>query len=199
MPSKPRKIRPKPLEIFLIAEQFYWSGILAARVIRDAAAGDQHLQRYTHGLPNMDSAANASSAFALELYFKCLIRIGKKRPERSHNLVELFSKIAKRHQIAIRRYFNKNSSDVRKYLEREFSGRAIPEPLFDYVLTNSKDAFERMRYAYEGHPPDTGWLASDILHGARGQILSMYPNWENARQASFLNEIVIVRPTSQAH
>jgi hypothetical protein len=196
LPAKPTKPAPQPLAIFVIAEQFYWASVLATRVFRDATAGDERLQRYIRGVPNMDSATNACAAFSLELYFKCLIRIRRKPPATGHNLGKLFNAIAKRHQIAIRRYFNRNCNDLRAYLEREFA-RAIPEPLFDYVLANSKDAFEKMRYAYEGHPPDTGWLASDILHGARNQILKMHPDWKNARQASFLNEVT-VRPTSPA-
>jgi|ERR1051325_150843 hypothetical protein len=191
---------PKPLGIFVIAEQFHWASVLAFRVPNDAAKGDEYLKRYAGGVPNMDSAVNACAAFALELYLKCLIRIGKKgipSGRNGHNLVVLFNTIAKRHQLGIRRYFDNNSDRVRTYLKEAFAphNRAIPEPLFDYVLANSKDAFVKMRYAYEGHPPDTGWLAHDIERGAREQILHMYPHWKNARQASFLN--VIVPPTYQ--
>jgi hypothetical protein len=142
MPGSP----PKPLGIFVIAEQFYWASVVAVRVLHDADAADKYLKLYSSGVPNMDSAADACAAFALELYFKCLIRIGKKQipsGRSGHNLVHLFGIIAKRHQIAIRRYFNENCMHVREYLDGEFTpkGRVIPEPLFDYVLTNSKDAF----------------------------------------------------------
>jgi hypothetical protein len=173
------------------------TGTLAKRFPDEAAAGNAQMQTYARGLPNMDSAALACIAFSLELYFKCLIRIRRKPAARTHDLVKLFNQIATRHQTAIRRYFKNNSADVRAYLERDFAakGRTIPEPLFDYVLSGSKNSFEIMRYAYEGIPPDSGWIASDILHGARDQILGLHPHWKDARQASFLAE-VIVRPTS---
>jgi hypothetical protein len=74
-------MRAKPLEIFVIAEQFYWVGKMASRVPHEVAAGTPHYVEIGSGLPNMTAAAAACLAFSLELYFKCLIRIGNKPPE----------------------------------------------------------------------------------------------------------------------
>lgn len=70
---------PRPIEIFVIAEQFYWAGQMAARIPREAAreAADNPYYVIGRGLPNMEAAAIACLAFSLELYFKCLIRMGQ--------------------------------------------------------------------------------------------------------------------------
>jgi hypothetical protein len=90
---------PKPLEIFVIAEQFYWAGKTAARVPHYAAIADPRNPYYAIGreLPNMPVAAITCLAFSLELYLKCLIRMGNKTPEKGHNLVELFKAVGRRY------------------------------------------------------------------------------------------------------
>src|SRR5436305_1632709 len=112
---------PNPLEIFVIAEQFYLAGILAAR-LPDHAAKKMPGYELFRGLRNMPAAATTCFAFSLELYFKCLIRMGGKHYEkRGHDLVRLFRLVGKRHQATIRRYFRENSSEVWTYLEREYA------------------------------------------------------------------------------
>jgi hypothetical protein len=191
---------PKPLEIFVVAEQFYWAGQLAARIPHEVEVGNPNYG-FGRGLPNMPIASIACLAFALELYFKCLIRLGNKPKETGHDLVKLFKKIGVRHQAAIKTYFRQHIDDLRAHLEREYaaSGRSVPKPDFDFVLSTSKDAFSRMRYVYEkGIPPDTGWLASEILEGARQAILAKRPDWIRARQVFPAGEI-IVRPRPTSH
>jgi HEPN domain-containing protein len=192
-------MQPKPLEIFVIAEQFYWAGQLAARVPREAANAVPENPYYAigRGLPNMEAAAVACLAFALELYFKCLIRMGRKPYPRIHDLVELFGMIGIRHQATVKRYYRQNTADVRAYLEREYTARKRPMPKldFDYVLSSSKNAFRIMRYIFEGLQPSAGWLADYILEGARQTILAKHPDWATMR-AAWPGE-VIVRSTFQ--
>lgn len=191
----------KPIELFVIAEQFRSAGKLAYLLPLYAATNQATVQSLGLGdMPNMPAAATTCLAFALELYFKCLIRIGRRSFEWEHDLVRLFNLIGRRNQAKIRRYFRQNSDDVRAYLQRVYqdSGRQMPKPDFDYVLSASKDAFVKMRYIYEGMPPDTGWLADDILEGARQVILAKHPDWARARQIGLPVDI-IVRSTSQAH
>jgi hypothetical protein len=190
---------PKAIDLFVVAEQFRSAGRLAYLIPLYAA--DPAIQRLRMGdLPNMPAAASTCLAFSLELYFKCLIRISRKSFEREHDLVRLFNLIGKRNQAKIRRYFRQNFSDVRAYLQRIYQESRFPVPKadFDYVLSASKDAFVIMRYIYEGMPSDTGWLADDVLEGARKVILASHPEWERARQTGLPVDI-IVRPTSQAH
>jgi hypothetical protein len=71
----------------------------------------------------------------------------------------------------------------------------MPKVDFAYVLSASQDAFTIMRYLYEkGLPPGAGWLADDILDGARQTISEKHPDWRMARQAEF-GEVIVV-PTS---
>jgi hypothetical protein len=125
------------------------------------------------------------AAFSLELYFKCLIRIGHKSFGRDHDLAQLFSLIGRRNRTKIKRYWNANSSVVRSYVERTFKedGLTPPKVDFDYVLSASKDAFITMRYIYEkGIETNKGWLADPIVEASRMAILDTHPEWVNARQ-----------------
>jgi len=185
-------MRAKPLEIFVIAEQFYWAGEMLVRVPYEAAAGNPYYM-IGRGLPNMQAAAIACRAFSLELYFKCLIRIGRKPPTWGHNLVDLFNAIGVRPQAAIKRYFRQNIQEVRAYLEREYGARGRPTLKIDFddTLSGSKDAFQMMRYLYEkGIPPNTGWMADPILDGARQVILDKHPDWKDLRQTPFAESIL---------
>jgi HEPN domain-containing protein len=132
---------PKALEIFVVAEQFYWAGALAARIPHEVAAGNPQFQ-FGRDLPVMPSAAVACFAISLELYLKCLIRMGNKPAETGHDLVKLFKKVGVRNRAAIKRYFRQNIEETRKYLERAYSssGRPVPNPNFDFALSASKDA-----------------------------------------------------------
>ncbi len=173
----------RPLDIFIVAEQFRFTGKLATLIphhpvfqIRQLAfARDQ----------NLPTAAMVCAAFSLELYFKCLIRIGRKSFGREHDLVKLFALIGRRNRTKIKRYWNVNSDRVRSYVERTFEddGSTPPTVDFEYVLSASKDAFITMRYVYEkGIETNTGWLADTIVEGTRIAILDIHPEWENARQ-----------------
>jgi HEPN domain-containing protein len=128
------------------------------------------------------------AAFSLELYFKCLIRLGRKSFGREHDLAKLFALIGRRNRAKIRKYWNDHSGTVRSYLDQAYGGDA-PKIDFDFALSASKDAFVTMRYIYEcGIEPNKGWLADTIAEGTRTTILDKYPEWENARQTSPLPE-----------
>ncbi len=128
------------------------------------------------------------SAFSLELYFKCLIRLGRKSFGREHDLAKLFALIGRQSRAKIKKYWNNHSETVRSYVERAYESDA-PKVDFDFVLSASKDAFVTMRYIYErGIEQNKGWLADTIVEGARKTILDKHPEWENARQTSPLPE-----------
>jgi hypothetical protein len=141
---------------------------------------------------HMLTASMVCSAFALELYFKCLIRMGRKPYELNHDLERLFHLISQRSRARIKRYFPDHDQQVRVYVETQYeaSGRQIPTAdLFDFCLSASSKAFVQMRYVFEkGIPADEGWLGDAIVECARKVILDKHPNWENARQISLLPE-----------
>ena len=184
--------RARPLDIFIVAEQFRYAGKLATIIpplvsTNPAAAPALAFARNLH----MPTASMVCAAFALELYFKCLIRMGRKSFGREHDLAKLFRLVGRRNRVIIKRYWHDNSANVLAYIEREYqiSDRPVPKVDFDFVLSASKDAFVVMRYIYEpGLKPDTGWLADVIVEAARRTILDKHPDWERAHQTSPLPE-----------
>jgi hypothetical protein len=174
--------KAKPLDIFIVAEQFRFTSKLATLVPHHpslqipalAFAHDQFLP----------TASMVCSAFSLELYFKCLIRIGHKSFGREHDLKKLFGLIMREDRQKIEKYWNSHSDTVCAYIKRAY-GSSAPTIDFDFVLSASKNAFVQMRYVYEkGIDPDTGWLADTIVEGARIAILEKHPEWERMRQTS---------------
>jgi len=173
---------PKPLDIFIVAEQFRATAYLAHRIPVIARNVPELHQVNTLHLP---TSVMVCSALALELYFKCLIRLGRKSFSRAHDLVGLFALIAPKQQARIRRCWKQSYLEiVRSDLTRFYalSGRPMPKANFNTALSISKDAFTQIRYVYEGVESDTGWVADGILDCARKRILEMHPNWEHMRQ-----------------
>src|SRR5271165_471689 len=168
--------KPRALHIFIVAEQFRFASKLATLIpligVNNSAlafASDQRLQ----------TASTVCSAFSLELYLKCIIRMECKFYGRKHDLSKLFALIGRRNRKKIKDYWFDHSERVRTYIERTYKddGEPVPNVDFDFVLSASKDAFVEMRYIYE-----------QIVEGARLVILEKHPEWENARQTSPLPE-----------
>jgi hypothetical protein len=78
----------KAINLFIVAEQFRVAGKLAS-LIPTLAATDLPTFAFARDLPNMPTACMVCMAFSLELYFKCLIRMGRKRFAREHDLEKL--------------------------------------------------------------------------------------------------------------
>jgi hypothetical protein len=163
---RPPRSKAKALDIFIVAEQIRFAGKLATLIphhpsLRIPALAFAHDQ-------NLPTASTVCSAFSLELYFKCLIRLGRKSFGREHDLAQLFALIGRRNRTKIRTYWHDHSATVRSYLDRAY-GDDAPKVDFDFVLSVSKDAFVTMRYIYERGilEPDKGWLADTIVEGAR--------------------------------
>src|SRR6516164_930635 len=110
--------KAKPVDIFIVAEQFRFTGKLATliphhpvfRIPQLAFAHDQ----------NLPTASMVCAAFSLELYFKCLIRIGRKSFGKEHDLLKLFALVGRRNRAKIKKYWNANAAIVRSYVERTF-------------------------------------------------------------------------------
>src|SRR5437870_5793259 len=123
-------------------------------------------------------------AFALELYFKCLIRIDGKSYGRDHDLKKLFRLIEPARRSEILNRWQVNADALRAEIHGMYasSGRPLPNVDFNWTLTVSKDAFRILRYAFEGIDSDTGWLGDTIMEAARDTILSIYPDWVRKQQ-----------------
>jgi hypothetical protein len=185
MRGGPNTLTPKPLDIFIVAEQFRYAGKFATLIPKLAAANPGWFDVASD--LNMPTAAMVCAAFSLELYFKCLIRIGRKSYAGVHDLSKLFSIIGRRNRNKIKKYWNDHCQQVKTDVEQTFAedGLSAPRVDFDYVLSASKDAFRTMRYIYEkGIDTHKGWLGDTIVEGARSAILEKHPEWENKRQIS---------------
>jgi hypothetical protein len=118
--------KAKALDLFVVAEQFRSAGKLA--VLMPHLASTHPAFAFLRDWPNMPQPALVCSAFALELYLKCLIRMGGKTYRRRHDLVELFGLVGTRPKTKIKRYFRANSAEVREYVERSYTENNRPAP-----------------------------------------------------------------------
>jgi hypothetical protein len=195
----PKAKQPRAINIFIVAEQFRFASKLATIIpLTDLA--------FAGFLPVMPTAAMTCSAFALEVYLKCLVRMERKPIKRGHGLIALFNQLGRRNQSSIKRYWRANSEPAREAVEEIYGRDGTPAPKFDFnfVMTASDDAFVSLRYIYErGVDQAKGWLADAVVEGARQTILDKHPDWENARQTSPLPitniPTINVGPTFRVH
>jgi hypothetical protein len=171
-----------PSSIFVVAEQFRH----ASKVLNLTSAGvlTWHRERVPFDL---QTPMVTCSAFALELYLKCLIAMETaEKPPEIHELDKLFKRLDQSTQAEIRRHFDATGASTTAFIKEAFEqhGMAAPAIDFDYVLQASRRAFPLARYIYEGMPGEQGWVAEMILEGARAAILERFPRWERARQVS---------------
>lgn len=172
------------------------AGKLPAALMMVAAGKPQYAP--FHNIPPMPAPIMACSAFALELYLKCLIRMERKPFSREHDLAKLFAALGKRNRAKIKRVWRANSETVRKYVEEQYKseGETPPKVTFDFALNASRGAFQAFRYLHEfGVASNTGWLGDAILMAARHVILSKHPDWQGKQQASHLPQTTWQRAT----
>jgi HEPN domain-containing protein len=164
-----------PKLIFVEAEQFHEASRLLGRF---ATLHARHV-----GHPSI-----ICSAYALELYLKCLIVISGKKPPTIHNLKKLFKIVRPEDQAEIREYFRTKEPEMTRFFvsaNRDAGWEMMPpKPDFDQQLKASADAFYLMRYIYEDkkkpdHP--IGYFAYPIEDGARAAILRLRPEWKGAK------------------
>lgn len=129
-------------------------------------------------------------AFALELYFKCLIaRDGRraKGGKGGHELVELFGELAEADQVGIKERFAFETRVARAIVGAQVQQFRRPRKDlkfldFDFCLAASNDAFKVIRYNYENHPPPRegqGWLGPHLNLAARAWIVELHPDWKD--------------------
>src|SRR6516165_11396464 len=100
MRKAPEIPKANPLGIFIVAEKFRFLTKLGT-LIPDIAKTDLFYKYVPLFKSVVDEKLNAPtailvcSAFSLELYFKCLIRMGRKSYKRRHYLDELFEIMGK--------------------------------------------------------------------------------------------------------
>jgi len=170
-------IRPRfePTKIFEHATAFHRSyellqgSILAAD---GSSPTDQDVALIGH-------PALTLSAFASELYLKCLICIETGDVPIGHNLQSLFMKLRVETRRSIDDLWDTDIREPGKMaaiekMRAKFGGNPIRTDL-RYALTVGGNGFIELRYFYEGHKPH--FLLSHFPYVVRRAILRNFPSW----------------------
>lgn len=128
--------------------------------------------------------AMVCSAFALELYLKCILELEGTTVPYEHDLRSLFRRASDGAQASIRAHsvpppMSSSGPITSPYFDHE---ELIEDVDFDVVLNSCRDAFTQLRYRSfsPSLPPPTLWLGNFIVRGARAFILSAVPEWSKA-------------------
>jgi hypothetical protein len=165
-----------PFAIFECAEAFG----RAADILYRASSGD--------GWQNITSVVYR--AFQLELYFKCLLRLEGKTSTKTHALLDLFSQLSAETAEAIRRYHRQLFEPPPAMIDaaRQVAasrGYAMNAPItVDDKLKDSSDAFQHLRYIYEGPSEKCTWCANEVITSTRMHIVNLYPEWVSTQDES---------------
>jgi hypothetical protein len=164
-----------PIKIFVVAEQF---NNTAAFLIHAADSGLD----FDVSMPTV-----TCRAFALELYFKCLIAMDQKDNPTRHALSDLFENLHPGRQSEVRSHFDEYADEVKQRIAAEHAAgnEELPVVDFDFVLARSSNAFVRARYIFEaGLREGEGWMADPIILCARRVILDAHSDWTDYRQST---------------
>lgn len=168
----PKKV-VDPMHIFVAAEQFW-------KVAQQLHASTE--------LIDVGMATCANSAFALELYFKCLLADDGKTLPQTHDLRHLFNHMSRKTQLLLESNFQPHLAGAQRnitLMAKNAGLKIIPVVSFDYLLDISRNAFPNMRYFFESIGQwGEGWAADGIMRSARKTILDMHPTWETHRLVS---------------
>jgi hypothetical protein len=138
---------------------------------------EQYVRRIDN--PNarfMASPSMAISAFAIELFLKCLLLLEGKEPERIHSLNVLYRRLSHKQKRRIEEIWEKEARPKVDKLRQQF-GLPYPSDLPNALVTCAR-AFERMRYGYEDPDRQVFYLGElpTILWRI---ILDIRPEWAN--------------------
>src|ERR1700676_1766517 len=111
--------QPRAVDIFVVAEQFRAAAKLAVIIPAMATSIPALQEAMSLFLP---TASMVCSALSLELYFRCLIRMGHKPYIHGHDLYKLFYLIGKPTQARIKRCWRANSAQVTADVNQMYSG-----------------------------------------------------------------------------
>lgn len=162
---------PDPFKIFMNAERFR----IADRLLRS----DQHRDL----LVTVASPSMVLSAFASELYFKCIIAMetkGKPTPQ-SHDLEALFKMLSLASRKRLEQLWNIAEANPQVARMRAAllatTGDTIPTDLA-WSLKNGRSAFIRLRYVHEDDGMGTSFMLTDLPEMLRQVVVEMQPVWQ---------------------
>lgn len=162
--QKPPRFTPNnPKEVFEQAERFHLTAMVLSERFRET----------NNASYIMTMCVN--SAFAIELYLKCLLFIEKgKYPDRIHKLDELFNKVSHKNQKILCEYYNKFTDEGRiksKILEIH------PDRKTDLIseLSESANAFTLIRYIFDNK--HFVYTVGDLKNPLHRLIMELKSEW----------------------
>lgn len=167
------------------------TGIDPAKVFEQADCFYQALYFLCNVHPDNDQVAvtlgepvMVLGALTIELFLKCLACIETGIVPRGHNLKELFDKLSEPTRQRIQQRWDDGITRHRAPqwddLEKR-TGVALPRDL-PTALAFGSDAFERLRYSYEGNTEDLLYCLQDLPALLGRIILEMRPEYDAARR-----------------
>jgi hypothetical protein len=168
---KPRSAAgPDPFKIFMNAERFRQADLLL-RCVQDSRLAVA-----------VASPALILSAFASEVYLKCIICIETGELAHGHHLKNLYRRIGPQTRSAIEGAWDEYvSSPLKQRLYAALSsvnGSPIPTDL-DWTLSEGSSAFTSLRYLHEVEDSKTKFLLGDLPNILRDVIIRIKPEWAN--------------------
>jgi hypothetical protein len=160
--------RPDPFKIFMNAERYRQADLLLR------SFGDQQIA------VAVASPALILSAFASEIYLKCIICLETGELAHGHHLKNLFRLIGPSTRRAIQQRWDVYvSSPLRQRMYAALAsvnGSHVPTDL-DWTLSEGSSAFTSLRYMHEVENLNTKFLLGDFPNVLRDVIIQMRPQW----------------------
>ena len=164
---------PDPFKIYMNAERYR---------IADAALRSDH---YRDIQTSVAAPAMVLSAFAAELYFKCIIALEtEKQLPQTHDLDALYRKLTPTSRKRLDDLWGVLAASplMARVCEAMFvtTGERVPTDLAWY-LKNGANAFVRLRYTHEDDGIGTSFMLVDLPEMLRTIVLEMKPEWRHVR------------------
>jgi hypothetical protein len=142
------------------------------------AATEQHVRHINNPKAAfMASPSMVLSAFAIELFLKCLLLLEGKELDRIHTLNVLFRRLSHKQKRRIEEVWEKEARPKVDELNQKF-GLTHPSDLPNALVTCGR-AFEYMRYGYED-PDRQVFYLGELPTILWRTILDIRPEWEKA-------------------
>jgi HEPN domain-containing protein len=120
------------------------------------------------------------SAFASELFLKCLLNLEGKEFERTHNLEDLFGSLSDSTRARITELWD--AEVKRKKADWAAAQGDNPAPLdLPTALKDGGDAFDAVRYAHEGDV-NCRFVMGDLPRLLRTVIVEKKPEWDKVQR-----------------
>jgi len=177
--NKPRKQPAQPLDplsLYMNAERFR----IADNYMRTSGNSDPYLMSII-GVPCL-----VVSAFAIELYLKCLLCIETGSAPQTHNLKALFCDLSHSTQARIENLWlddaNRPENRAMRKIVENNTGQAPP---VDFIssLESGSEAFIRLRYLHENAAPKVSFFLAALPTILHNIILEIRPEWKTVCHA----------------